>query len=67
MNDNPVKFEEETILVDRASQISRQSAFTSLILRLGLAKNETQANYVLIGTIVCCLLATLFIVSKYLI
>jgi len=67
MNDNPVKFEEETILVDRASQVSRQSAFNAFILRLGLAKNETQANYVLIGTIVCCLLATLFIVSQYLI
>ena len=62
-----VKFEEEAILVDRASQISRQSAITSMIVRFGLAKNESQATYVLIGTIVVCLLATLFVVSRYII
>ncbi len=62
-----VKFEEEAILVDRASQISRQSAITSMIVRFGLAKNESQASYVLIGTIVVCLLATLFVISQYII
>lgn len=61
-----VKFDEEVILADRASQISRQSALTNLVMKLGLAKSESQASYVLIGTIVACLLATLFVISQYL-
>ncbi len=66
MNDT-VKFEEEEILVDRASQISRRSALTSAIIRVGLAKTESQANYVLIGILCAALLATLFVISRYLI
>lgn len=62
-----VKFEEEEILVDRAAQISRQSALTNLIIKLGLAKTDSQATYVLIGIMVACLLATLFVISRYLV
>lgn len=68
MNDgNQVKFEEETVLVDRASQISRQSALTGLVIKLGIAKTESQASNILIGVIVAALLATLFVISQYLI
>ncbi len=61
-----VKFEEEEILVDRASQISRRSTITNLILKTGLAKNDSQANYVLIGVMAVCLLLTIFVISRYL-
>jgi hypothetical protein len=62
-----VKFEEEEILVDRASQVSRGSALTNFILRSGIAKDEAQASYILIGVMVACLLTTLFVISRYLI
>ncbi len=62
-----VRFEEEEVLVDRASLISLRTAITSLVLKLGLAKTEVQANYVLIGVLVVSLLATLFVISRYLI
>lgn len=62
-----VKFDEEEVLVDRASQVSRRTALVNLIIRLKLAKNDTQANYVLVGIMIICLLATLFVISRYLI
>lgn len=63
---NPVKFEEEEILIDRASQISRRTAMAGLIMKLGLAKTEAQANYVLIGVMAFCLLATIYVIAQYL-
>lgn len=62
-----VKFEEEEILVDRASQISRRSVMADFIIRIGLAKSESQATNIMIGVIVVTLLITLFVVSRYLI
>jgi hypothetical protein len=62
-----VKFEEEVILVDRASQISRRSALTGIVMKTGLAKTESQANYVLVGVLSVCLLATIYVVSRYII
>ena len=62
-----VKFEEEEVLVDQASQISRQSAITNLVVKFGLAKSESQATYVLIGIMTFCIATTLFVVAKYLI
>ncbi len=62
-----VTFEEEEILVDSASQVSRHSsALTNMIMHTGLAKNESQANYVLIGIMVACLLLTIFVIARYL-
>ncbi len=66
-NGNPVKFEEDEVLVDKASLTSRRTALAGMIMKLGIAKNETQANYVLIGLMVVCLLATLYVVSRFLI
>lgn len=63
---NEVKFEEEEILIDRASQISKRSALAKIVMNLGLAKTENQANYVLIAVMVICLIATFFIISHYL-
>ncbi|MEK7390735.1 MAG: hypothetical protein AAB635_01190 [Patescibacteria group bacterium] len=62
-----VKFEEEEILIDRASQISRRSTLAGFIMQLGLAKTESQATYILIGIIVASLLATIFVISRYLV
>lgn len=62
-----VQFEEDQILVDSASKISRESKLTGMIIRSGIVKNETQANYVLIGILVVSLLATIYVISHYLI
>ena len=62
-----VKFEEEEILVDQASQISRQSALTNIIIKTGLVKTESQATNILIAIMVVCLLLTLYVISQYLI
>jgi|GEM_PF-4096655 len=67
MDTQPVKFEEEDVLVDKASQISRRTALSGIVMKLGLAKSESQANYVLIGIMLVCLIATLFVISKYLV
>ncbi len=66
-NGNPVKFEEDEILVDKASLVSRRTALAGILMKAGIVKNETQANYVLIGLMVVCLLATLYVVSRFLI
>ncbi len=65
-NGNPVQFEEDEILVDKASLVTRRTALASLLMKFGLAKTEAQANYVLIGIMVVCLLATLFVISRFL-
>ncbi len=62
-----VQFEEEVVLVDRASQLSRQSAFTGLMMRMGIAKTESQANYVLVGILAVSLIATIYVITRYLI
>lgn len=62
-----VKFEEEVVLVDQASQVSRRSALTNMIMKIGIAKDESQANYVLIGILCVSLLATIYVISRYLI
>lgn len=64
---NEVRFEEEEILVDKASQLSHQTALTNLLMKTGLIKSEAQANYVLIGIMVASLIATMYVVSTYLI
>lgn len=65
-NGNPVKFEEDEILIDKASLVSRRTALAGFVMKLGLAKSESQANYILIGVMVVCLLTTLFVISQYL-
>lgn len=62
-----VQFEEEDVLVDQASRVSRRSALTNAIMKTGVAKTEAQANYVLIGIMCFCLLATIFVISRYII
>ncbi len=62
-----VRFEEEEILVDKASQLSRRTALAGLVMKTGIVKTESQANYVLIGIMVVCLIATFFVISKFLI
>lgn len=60
-----VKFEEDVILVDKASQVSRRTAMTNLLLKMGL-KSEAQANYVLIGIMVVAFISTFYVISTYL-
>lgn len=61
-----VRFEEDEILVDKASQVSRRTAITNLLLKMGL-KSEAQANYALIGIMVVAFIATFYVISTYLI
>ncbi len=65
-NGNPVQFEEDEILVDKASLVSRRTALSGLLMKLGIVKTESQANYVLIGIMVVCLLATLYVITRFL-
>jgi hypothetical protein len=60
-----VRFEEDEILVDKASQLSRRTALTSFIMKMGV-KTESQANYVLIGIMVAAFIATFYVISTYL-
>lgn len=62
-----VQFEEEEVLVDRASYSAEdhRSFLTKIIMKTGLAKTDTQANYVLIGVMFVCFLAMMFVVANY--
>ena len=39
-NGNPVKFEEDEVLVDKASLTSRRTALAGMIMKLGIAKTK---------------------------
>jgi len=60
-----VRFEEDEILVDKASQLSRKTALTNLIMKMGV-KTESQANYVLIGIMFVAFITTFYVISTYL-
>lgn len=62
-----VQFEEEEILVDKASFSAgdSRSVLTRLVINTGLAKTESQANYVLIGVMFVCFLAMMYVVANY--
>lgn len=67
MADNDVQFEEdETALAGRAyAALNEPRGLPKLVIKLDLAKNEAQANYVLIAIMVCALLATMYVISHY--
>lgn len=64
-----VQFEEEDVMMSQAStggySPSSEKGLVKIIIKLGLAKNAAQANYVLIGIMVLSLLATFYVISKY--
>lgn len=62
-----VQFEEEdTMLTQGAySAMNEPKGLPKLIMKTGLAKSEAQANYVLIGIMVLCLLATMYVIANY--
>lgn len=60
-----VQFEEEDTMLTQTANLSREpSGLTKLAMRFG-AKNEAQANYILIGVMVICLIATMYVISTY--
>jgi len=62
-----VQFEEEPELVSQETRVRHGAkGLVKLVMRLG-AKNENQATYILIGIMVVCLIATMYIISTYLI
>lgn len=64
-----VQFEEEDAMITRVAynSLNEPKGLSKIVIRLGLAKNESQANYVLIGVMVVALLATLYVISHYLV
>ncbi len=63
-----VQFDEEDVMVSQSAHGYTQSSekgLVKLIIKLGLAKNAAQANYVLIGIMVLSLLATIYVISNY--
>ncbi len=63
-----VQFEEEDILIDKASFSARdtRSGFAKLIMKMG-AKTESQANYVLIGIMFICFLTMMYVIANYIV
>ena len=60
-----VQFEEEDILISEASKINQGAkGLIKLTMRFG-AKDENQASYILIGVMVLCLIATMYVISTY--
>ena len=51
----------ETEYAPRAQQAPRRSAITSLVIKMGLAKDEKQASVMLLWIIAACVLLTLAI------
>jgi hypothetical protein len=69
MANNDVQFEEEdTMLTQHAyASMNEPKGLVKLVMKLGLAKNEAGANYVLIGIMVLALIATMYVISTYII
>lgn len=60
-----VQFEEEKELISQETRIKHGAkGLVKLAMRLG-AKNENQATYILIGVMVFCLIATMYVISNY--
>ena len=61
-----VEFEEDTFDTKRPVNLAKQetSALVGLIMKIGLAKDEKQANYVLIAIAVCSAGAALYITAS---
>ena len=64
-----VQFEEEETMLNQTgyARSAGPKGLVKIIIGLGLAKNETGANYVLIGIMMVSLIATMFVISRYLI
>lgn len=63
-----VEFNEEEVLIDqtrRGNLSDTRSGLVKLVMSLKLAKTEAQANYVLIIVMLFAFLATIFIISRY--
>lgn len=58
----PVQFEEQEFSQSRLAQQDRQGAVTGLVLKLGLAKNASQANLVMLVIAVIAIALTVFLV-----
>lgn len=62
-----VQFEDEDVMLAETGRFNKgdeAKGLMKLAMRLG-AKNETQASYVLIGIMVACLIATMYVISRY--
>lgn len=61
-----VEFEEDTFDTKRPVNFGKQdvSGLVNLIMKIGLAKDEKQANYVLIAVAVCSAGAALYITAS---
>ncbi len=47
----------------RTVNVQKKKSLTSLVQKLGIAKTERQAQYVLLGTTVAAILVTIFVLS----
>ena len=61
----PVEFNEEQnqnrVLYGRFAQSSQAPKLVTWLLKIGIAKNETQANYILIGVAVVSIVLAIYI------
>lgn len=62
-----VQFEDEDTMLAETHKLEKNnqsSGLMRLAMKLG-AKNENQASYILIGIMVGCLIATMYVISRY--
>lgn len=61
----PVEFNDEQnqnrVLYGRFAQSSQAPKLVTWLLKIGIAKNETQANYILIGVAIIALISSFYI------
>lgn len=64
----PVEFNDESnqnkVLYGRFAQSSQAPKLVTWLLKIGIAKNETQANYILIGIAVIAFVASFYMFFK---
>lgn len=65
-----VQFDEEEVFIKQSNNLGNlsdaRSGLVKIVMALHLAKNESQANYVLIAVMLASFIATFFVISKYL-
>jgi len=64
----PVEFNDEQnqnrVLYGRLAQSNQAPKLVTWLLKIGIAKNETQANYILIGIAVIALISSIYLLFR---
>jgi hypothetical protein len=59
-----VEFEENNFQINRPSDSAQTSGMAAKLIKMGIAKDEKQANYFLLGIVACVVIITLFVLKN---